>query len=405
MLIAAPHHRRSARVVAAVSMTLLAVAGVFLLMFLVKPGGVSAHGELQSHLQDLIVEVEWIGVPPCGLQEHGISYEMKGKEAVIGQYDGIEYAELCRDKCLHVPECHLWTWMQSKACQLKAIQQDERPMKRQVAGATSGGLPCRMEQMLSPGTLYCWTLIKPGTYEEGLLADQFSKHLSLFACEESTILSNQVINIAPGLSTEVVDISLDCNSGGEFGTALNLNIFIQAWKRIVELAIFQAHEWTVKGDPDAVFFADRLKGLLPHHPEEAKGVYLNNCKYGMHGPVEVFSRNAVNALNNNWQACQEHFNGVCGGDCEWGEDIFVDQCLMKVAGVRRDDEWSLLVEDHCGSADPGATVVWDTSKCDGTHVAFHPFKDTGSWNQCLSNAWGAAAQDVAYQNQQVPAPR
>lgn len=257
-----------------------------------------------------------------------------------------------------------------------------------------------MDQITAPGTLYCWALIQPDSYEKELLADQYNKHIGIFDCEEYAILSNQVVEVANGYMTELVETELGCEKGGEFGTALNLDIFIVVWNRIVQLGTFALHDWTVKADPDAVFFADRLKALLPHHPEEGKGVYLNNCKMGMHGPVEVFSRNAVTALTNNWQNCQAYFQQLCGGDCQWGEDMFIDQCLMKVVGARRDNEWNLLVEDHClANGD-----VWSIDKCDGTHVAFHPFKDTPSYTQCFSNAWALAAQVANEQNQEVQSP-
>lgn len=235
-----------------------------------------------------------------------------------------------------------------------------------------------------------------------MLGDQYMKHISIFACEGNAVLSSQPVQIAPGYFTEVVQTTLEAEYGGEFKTALNLEIFIKVWDRIVELGTFRDHDWTVKGDADAVFFPDRLLGLLPHHPEEGRGVYLNNCRHGMHGPVEVFSRNAVEKLKDSWEPCKAHFNQLCGGDCKWGEDMFIDQCLSKVMGVRRDNEWSLLVEDHCLT---DGQQWGSSSMCDGTHVAFHPFKEQSAYNDCFGIAWHLGQQAEIYQNQDVPPPR
>jgi hypothetical protein len=392
-----PRRFRSARArgVAVAVGSLIAVTGVLLL----SP---AAHG-LQSQLSATIEEVEWRSAPPCGLMERGIEYGGP-QQAVqqIGLYGGIDYDTQCRHKCFLVAECQIWTWTGDKNCKLMAISQFASPQKLPKPGATSGGMPCGMDQMLPPGTLYCFALVQPDGYELGLLADQYNKHISIFNCDESAVLSNQRVQISPGYFTEVVETDLGCAFGGEFGTALNLDIFIKVWDRIVELGTFRNHAWTVKGDADAVFFADRLRGLLSHHQEEARGVYLNNCHRGMHGPVEVFSRNAVEALKDNWQACRDHFTQLCGGDCQWGEDMFIDQCLQKVVKARRDNQWSLLVEDHC-LADG---QQWGgIGMCDGTHVAFHPFKDQGSYSDCFGAAWSLGEQAVSQQNQDVPPPR
>jgi len=377
--------------------SLIAVSGGALLL------SGSSHGLLQVRPSASIEEVEWKSTPPCGLMERGVEYT-GGPQAVqaIGQYGGVDYDTLCRDKCLHVAECQIWTWTPDKNCKLMQVTQFAAPQKLPKPGATSGGLPCDMDQMIGPGTLYCFALVMPDSYEVGLLTDQFNKHISIFSCEANAVLSNQRVQIAPGYFTDIVQTELGCEKGGEFGTALNLDIFIKVWDRIVELGTFRNHEWTVKGDADAVFFPDRLRGLLPHHAEEGRGVYLNNCQRGMHGPIEVFSRNAVEALKDNWQACQDHFTQLCGGDCKWGEDMFIDQCLQKVVGARRDNEWSLLVEDHC-MADGQSWA--GTGMCDGTHVAFHPFKDQGSYSDCFGLAWSRAEQAKSQQNMDVPPPR
>jgi len=384
-----------------VSATVLVLGAVACVVFVAHT---AAPQVLRSRVQAPIEEVEWTSYPPCGLMEHGISYEVGPPEVVvsIGQYQDVDYDTLCRHKCLLVAECQIWTWNSDKSCRLMSVNQHTQPRRMPKDGATSGGLPCNMNQMLSSGSLYCWVLMQPNSYEVELLADQYNKHISIFNCEDHAIISNQRIEVFSGLFTEVVPTELGAEKGGEFGTVLNLDIFHAVWDHIVQTGVYLNHDWTVKSDPDAVFFADRLRGVLPHHPEEGKGVYLNNCKYGMHGPVEVFSRNAVGALTSRWQECQSYFQQKCGGDCKWGEDMWIDQCLKEVIHARRDNEWALLAEDHCLKTQQEG---WSPQRCDGTTVAFHPFKDVASYSACFSNAWALGEQAALSQNQEVQPPR
>merc|ERR1719220_2047052 len=118
-----------------------------------------------------------------------------------------------------------------------------------------------------------------------------------------------------GFKTRTVASNLTCKKGGEFGTALNTEIFLAVWARVVSDGRFQVHDWTVKVDPDCGFFPDRLRTILLHHAEGPAGVYLNNCKLGLHGPLEVLSRKAVSAWWAGVPKCQQHFNQACSGDC------------------------------------------------------------------------------------------
>mmetsp|Transcript_21250 Transcript_21250/g.56224 ORF Transcript_21250/g.56224 Transcript_21250/m.56224 type:complete len:874 (+) Transcript_21250:50-2671(+) len=231
-----------------------------------------------------------------------------------------------------------------------------------------------------PMTLYCFALMLPGSYEQGLLAFQYRLKVSLFGCDAYSVYSNQAIKVAEGLVSGVVDSDLKCEKGGEFGTALNLPIFLAVWKKVVEDAIFKKHDWTVKVDPDAVFFPERLQGIVAMFPETEKGVYLNNCKFGLHGPIEVFSRHAVTTWSTGHKQCIDHFWKLCHGDCLWGEDLFIDQCLAKVLGAQRENDYRILTEDHC---DPPKD--WD-SCTDESRVAFHPFKNETGYRTCLNNA-------------------
>lgn len=241
-----------------------------------------------------------------------------------------------------------------------------------------------------PGTLFCFSLMVPHSYEQKLLAMQFEAALSIFACDAYAVYSNATIWVSRNLTTSVVDSNLTCSKGGEFGTVLNLHIFLTIWTQVVKEGVYLEHDWTVKVDPDAVFFPGRLKSILRSYKEGGNGVYLNNCKFGLHGPVEVLSRRAVQTWSKGWPWCQAHFRERCNGDCFWGEDMFMDQCLSKILGVTRDSDFRLLVEDHCD-----APSDWD-SCTDDTKSAFHPFKTLSGYQSCMHNAVrGKASADTS----------
>lgn len=98
-------------------------------------------------------------------------------------------------------------------------------------------------------SLYCFALMMPGSYEEVLLKDQFQQNVSLFQCEEYAVYSNQTIPVSDTFQTGVVDSDLQCKKGGEFGTALNLQIFISVWQKVLKDGAFFAARLDCEGGP------------------------------------------------------------------------------------------------------------------------------------------------------------
>jgi len=220
----------------------------------------------------------------------------------------------------------------------------------------------------------------PWGYEKGLVQFQYEKGQSIFGCDEYAVYSNQEIQVADGVVTKIVDSNLQCKIGGEFGTCLNTPVFLAIWERILADDRPHLHDWTVKVDPDAVFFPARLRAVLVHHKEMPQGIYLNNCRFGLHGPLEVFSRNAVATWGNGREICVAHFDKMCSGPCKWGEDMFIDQCLWKVLKLSRAFEPNLLVEDHCAPSEG-----WRNCS-NPSVVSFHPFKNLEDHRQCMRSA-------------------
>lgn len=322
-----------------------------------------------------------LGLIECGKQEEDVDFETK--LPLLGTAAGVQSTADCVRKCFDDPRCMAWTLDKAnQLCFLAELGQNERPVRRGRPGFISGGLPCNQQSMRSAGTLYCFALMQPDGYEKSLLAMTHKQKTSLFACDEFAIYSNKAIEVVPGVVSGVVNSSLKCDIGGEFKTALNLGIFVEVWKKVISDGRYLQHDWTIKVDPDAVFFPDLLKAILPHHFEVPEGVYLNNCKFGLHGPLEILSRNAVKAWDEGMGKCQQHFDQLCSGFCGWGEDMYIDQCLWKVLGARRDNEWSLLTEDHCPS-DPDHIPEWTASLCNTGTIAFHPFKEPAKYTECM----------------------
>lgn len=332
----------------------------------------------------------------CGIVEESTNYPGNDLRSI----PDVSGADVCCEHCSMDQNCVAWTWgagrgeAYSDVCFLKGIHPRDTLSKVSDDGFISGqpvqsSGSIRVTTRMDGQSLYCFSLIVPWGYEKSMVEMQYRKGASIFGCDEYAVFSNRKIDLAPGLVTSAFDCEdLKAVKGGEFGTALNTPIFMKLWKEVFRLRRFRRHDWTVKVDADSVFFPSRLRYALLIHNEAPGGVYLNNCKLGMHGPLEVFSKNAIDAFQSGQQHCETHFNEVCSGDCQWGEDMFVDQCLWKVLGVKRVSNSNLLVEDHC-EPPPG----WETCMQPDV-VAFHPFKTLDAWHDCWRGAVSQQSQPV-----------
>jgi hypothetical protein len=325
----------------------------------------------------------------CGLMESGIDYPGNDLRAVGNKSS----ADDCCQECAEDLDCVAWVWGKKRGasfsdmCFLKGGH--PRGQLTRVGNPDFvSGQPTQTGRSIatlnrSEGqSLFCFALMLPNSYEGSLLRYQYDEEAGIFGCDEYSVYSNVTLEVAPGCSTLPVLIDLHSEMGGEFGTALNTGVFLAIWSSVVGAGRYLYHDWTVKIDPDTVFIAPRLRLLVKSHKEVDGGVYLNNCKYGLHGPLEVFSRNAVTAWDGAQSKCKDHFWKVCSGDCNWGEDMFIDQCL-NFTGVQRDNEYKQLTEDHCDPPE-GWTECKDTDI-----VAFHPFKTVEKQEACTKNALSA----------------
>lgn len=270
------------------------------------------------------------------------------------------------------------------------VQPYEDPRSAPGSLRNPAGTTTRPFTAILPPSLWCFALMLPWGYETELLSDQLSRRIGIFACDDYTVFSNTTMRLTgKGTSSSVwthpIGGSLVVGLGGKYNTAMNTGVFIRVWKSVFLLGHFQEHSWTVKVDPDTVFVASRLRRMLAFEPET--NVYVNNCKFGLHGPIEVLSRGAVDAYMRNQSACdgikkaamdlRKPFKDV---DHAFGEDLFLSRCLERGLGIRPVDEFKLLLEETaCGR--------WSRPViCSGEHISFHPFKDVKSYVECWKNA-------------------
>uniref|UniRef100_A0A7S2J6M9 Hexosyltransferase n=1 Tax=Zooxanthella nutricula TaxID=1333877 RepID=A0A7S2J6M9_9DINO len=310
--------------------------------------------------------------------------------------------------CQGVPQCNYFTWVADAGlegcksqCWLKGGNMSYKQAKRGLVSGVSPPrppLPARLATRTSAPpsgnerSLFCFSLMVPHSYEKGLLSWQQERSTSIFGCDAWAVYSNVSIVVAPGVVTHVVQTDLSVKFGGDSYTALNSWIFIAVWKKVIDERWHKSHKWLVKVDPDAVFFPERLRPVVRAH--EGVG-YINNCKYGLHGPIEVLSAQALSTLEADYNAS---FDGKAPKECverlhfgQWGEDFFLSRCLWKIHQVSRVTVPGLMCEAHCDCPD----WYWCN---DAERVTFHPFKRVDMYSQCMANSMaapGAAAAPAA----------
>jgi len=246
--------------------------------------------------------------------------------------------------------------------------------------------PPRVGGLSNGRSLFCFALMLPFGYEVELMKSQFDMQVGIFRCDRHRVFSNESIELGnPGFgrreSSVVLPGSLYCKPGGIYYTALNTPIFIRVWKGVIEDGSYLETDWTVKLDPDAVFISTRLqehtarylqmKATHSGHP-----VYLNNCKDGMHGPLEVISRGGMAAMRDGMSYCESELQHEFK---LYGEDVFLRHCML-ILGVEKFDDLSLLYETVC---DPFPKTPLP---CTPMKVAYHPLKDPRKYMECLLQA-------------------
>jgi hypothetical protein len=234
--------------------------------------------------------------------------------------------------------------------------------------------PTRARENIDPNSLFCFMLVVPWGDEPEIVKWQKDAEKGIFACDRYAVYSNTSdINGLSGVRIQVVQTDLHCELGGKWHTRLNTPIFIKLWEQVVRDGQYKTTAWTVKLDPDSVFFPERLRDVIasPSHraAQESNGLFADNCEYrhSLHGPIELLSRRALETY------AVGHAE-ICSQPPQ--EDVYLRLCLLKL-GVRLVQDYTLLAEEYC---------YWDWESCKSSRVTFHPFKTLQSQWDCYFNA-------------------
>merc|ERR1719188_1088803 len=203
-----------------------------------------------------------------------------------------------------------------------------------------------------------------GSLEEGLLQVMKDLDSSIFQCEENDILDGRTAKM-------------------EFwGSVQNSDIFVNIWKEVIGKNRFQLADWTVKVDPDAVFFPGRLQSLISElMPPPGEPIYLKNTFRfnGFLGAVEVFSTAAVELYAEfGLDGCHNMAEGS-------GEDGYFKDC-MDAIGAK-----FMLHDDILRSNG-------DPEQCGSRPAVFHPIKNPDVWRAC----WEHSMHDSAAPQPKLP---
>lgn len=218
--------------------------------------------------------------------------------------------------------------------------------------------------------LYCIAVKSPNArvQEDQLIAAAQAKNIGIFSCDDHSIYEG-----AAAAKTEWKSIS-------------NTDIFIGVWNQVMDEGKFWNNDWTIKADPDCVFFGNRLQwhlGKLKVGKYDA--VYVKNCdfKFRFQGSLEVFSMKAMEKYHK--------YRGMCADKIghEGGEDFFMMTC-MDAMGVWAVEDDSILYDKY---ATQEHLVLDDVSNChNGWTAAFHPFRSVDAWNRCADAALSVPPQ-------------
>jgi len=230
------------------------------------------------------------------------------------------------------------------------------------------------------------------TYELDAVRNQYKWGAGIFGCNEWVVFSDTSTWVTMGppkrVDTWKLPVKLAVKTGKDWEMThsyLNTDIFIRAWKGVIDHNDYKHNDWIVKVDPDAVFLANRLKYRLSLiGPQDGNAVYIKNCDrneppgFGMYGAVEILSEKAASVYLHGLDDCQKKMDwkGKDMGWHGWGEDYFLQKCLDQNS-ARPVEDLTVLKDSNC-FAKP--------SPCTTGQVAFHPFKSSEKYKECLEEA-------------------
>jgi hypothetical protein len=226
--------------------------------------------------------------------------------------------------------------------------------------------PAPEGKLVQGSTLFCFSVINWDTpapkafwaSEREMAAHIKENQLSVFQCDAGDFFS--------GYATPKA----------EWGSFSNIDAFVNVWQQVKDDGRWQAYDWTVKVDADAVFFPNRLKDhLYKLRTPLGSRVYLRNINYQFQfmGALEIYTREALETYFEKGEECLR-------GEHKGGEDFFMRLCMDSI-GVDHQTDFELLRDKYCLTCEDR-----DDPCDDGWHVAYHFHKKMISWDWCYNEA-------------------
>lgn len=231
-------------------------------------------------------------------------------------------------------------------------------------------------------SLFCFSVVTKTSGEEDLLRVQLGNEAGIFSCDESLVLSyGGKLELRKQETAELSVPETAARDPLSLQNATHLaQVVVRAWELVIQDGRFRNHDWTVKVDPDVVFFPERLRRHVEHDTTKlGKKLFLLNCNRFpgppmLFGSLEVFSRGALDTYTRDRQRCQQML--------PWqtmAEEKFMQGCLQ-LLGVGSVLDHDLVGDGSC----------WPASCADLSKVAFHKYQDVNSFTQCWEQANDAA---------------
>lgn len=239
-------------------------------------------------------------------------------------------------------------------------------------------------------SLFCWVVAmaeKRGIQvnsEVELMRNGHKRGIGIFDCNRWAVFSDKVVTLAAGKdgpNTTAIPgppsvLGQVPNAPPDQKMLLNTGVFFRAWDKVLQDKMFEPFDWTIKLDPDCVFFPERLRlHLRQGKYDPLKPINFNNCQKwnSMQGPIELFSLGAMKTFSARIDECKKKID-----QSAIGEDIFMQKCVSML-GFSTVGDWKLLNDQYC----------WHSGNAcanDGWTVGFHPYKGVDLWNACYDTA-------------------
>jgi len=225
-------------------------------------------------------------------------------------------------------------------------------------------------------SLYCFHVMMVNSYEAGIVRFEAQKNggVGIFSCEQYDVFAadgEAYLGDGPLGPIQTHHFQPAAISRSVDGTAGNTDLFRNVWSAVNWIGRWKLTDWTIKVDPDAVLFPDRIRNNhLRYHTGVA--AYIVNCNKQMAtGPMMFGSIEAISR-----QALEKYFANPnkCNWGSEFGEDRWFGGCLSSI-GVQGAQDFGMVGDGVCKGAN-----------CGDGKAAYHPFKNVYLWSQCYDQA-------------------